>query len=45
LGYPNRPATAMRSCERLRGCFWIIDSFYLDERGVWVCVTFSALVG
>lgn len=30
--------------ERLRCCLWIIDSFDLDERSVWVCVSFSPLV-
>ena len=30
--------------ERLRCCLWIIDSFDLDERCVWVCVSLSPLV-
>jgi hypothetical protein len=30
--------------ERLRCRLWIIDSFDLDERGIWVCVSLSPLV-
>jgi hypothetical protein len=44
IGMSELSRTTRRERERLRCCLWIIDSFNLDERCVWVCVSLSPLV-